>query len=63
MYQAKALNSKWNKFVHLKGERGRMSLTIYNQRHRFMSWTIIISRNREMTDGKHKLKQSISMKI
>jgi hypothetical protein len=37
MYQAKAPNSKWNKSVHLKGERGRMSLTIYNQRHRFMS--------------------------
>ena len=36
-YQAKALNSKWNKFVHIKGARGRMSLNIYNQRHRFMS--------------------------
>jgi hypothetical protein len=39
MYQAKALNSKWNKFIQNKGERerGRMSLNIYNQRHGFMS--------------------------
>lgn len=37
MYHATALKSKWNKFVHIKGERGRMSLNIYNQRHRFMS--------------------------
>lgn len=36
MYQAKALNSKWNKLYKIK-KRGRISLNIYNQRHGFMS--------------------------